>query len=86
MKISSEKNPLPGRYVSYRNPSKEEHAKMLETWSREREEKSDEMSDSERIVEEEPLNLEADESNQVPKNAIGDEEDAGDTESDSSDW
>lgn len=35
-KISSEKNPLPGRYTSYRNPSKEEWAKMIETWDQER--------------------------------------------------
>ncbi|KAH8171016.1 heterokaryon incompatibility protein (HET) domain-containing protein [Sarocladium implicatum] len=29
MKISSEKNPLPGRYIAYRNPSDEEFAQMV---------------------------------------------------------
>ncbi|KIW99047.1 uncharacterized protein Z519_00710 [Cladophialophora bantiana CBS 173.52] len=53
MKISSEKNPLPGRYISYRNPSKEEHARLLETLAREREQ--DRAMDSGGVVIDEDL-------------------------------
>ncbi|KAK0388421.1 hypothetical protein NLU13_4665 [Sarocladium strictum] len=50
-KISSEKNPLPGRYTSYRNPSKEEWAKMIETWDQERGEEKGKGVESARAIE-----------------------------------
>ncbi|KAH7325663.1 heterokaryon incompatibility protein-domain-containing protein [Stachybotrys elegans] len=53
MKISSEKNPLPGRYISYRNASEEDHAKMIATWAREREQKEVKSIESSRVGEEE---------------------------------
>jgi hypothetical protein len=53
MKISSERNPLPGRYTEYRNPSKDEYAKMMETLVQEEGLKDDRSIVSSRVVEEE---------------------------------
>ena len=72
MKISSEKNPLPGRYISYRNPSEEEHAKLIETWARETEQKNGKAMDSGRVVEEEPLKSENDDVAHMPDIVMGD--------------
>ena len=72
MKISSEKNPLPGRYISYRNPSKEEHARLIETWARERKQKNGKAIDSGRVVEEDPSKSENDDVAHMPDIAIGD--------------
>ena len=68
MKISSEKNPLPGRYISYRNPSKEE----IETWSRERDEGNGKAIDSGRVVEEGPSKSGSEDIAHMPDDAMGD--------------
>jgi hypothetical protein len=72
MKISSEKNPLPGRYISYRNPSNEEHTRMIETWAREREQENGKAVDSGRVVEEEPSEPENDDVANMPDISMGD--------------
>jgi hypothetical protein len=72
MKISSEKNPLPGRYISYRNPSKEEHARLIETWARERDEGNDKAIDSGRVIEEEPSKSESEDIAHMTGVAMGD--------------
>ena len=51
--ISSEKNPLPGRYIAFRHPSKEEMQKMLERWGKNKEQSTDGEKQETRIVEEE---------------------------------
>jgi hypothetical protein len=53
MTISSEKNPLPGHYTSYRNTSDEECARLIETWAREWEQENGKAMDSGSVVEEE---------------------------------
>jgi hypothetical protein len=72
MKISSEKNPLPGRYISYRNLLKEEHARLIEIWARERDEENGKAIDSGRVVEEEPSKSEREDIAHMPDVAMGD--------------
>jgi hypothetical protein len=72
MKISSEKNPLPGRYASYKTPSDEEHALLMETLAREREE-YDRAMDSDSVVEEEPSGSENEDVAHMSDVVIGDE-------------